>query len=185
MARAWSKCCPLLLASGVKVVIDHLGRVKREDCPHGPAFRAQWCLPSQRDVPGSRLRALHRLGTHDATEILRSFAREIGDERLIWASDCPLRRRESHITCQQTLDSAEGGITGSGEPAAGAFHERLALRGFSLQADAADVLASVAGRFEPLCPACCCCHYRYLDRVNVDFVAIGQSRSESTAAQYG
>jgi len=94
---------PLLLAAGVKIVIDHLGRLKREDCPDGPAFRA---MVSAVAAGRAWIKASgpHRLGADDAAEILRAFAREAGDERLIWASDCPFVGEESHTTYQQTLD---------------------------------------------------------------------------------
>ena len=32
------------------------------------------------------------------------LAREVGDERLVWASDCPFVGEESHISYQATID---------------------------------------------------------------------------------
>jgi predicted TIM-barrel fold metal-dependent hydrolase len=94
---------PLLLASGVKVVIDHLGRITRRDCPDSAAFRA---MVSAVAAGRTWIKASgpHRLGNDDATAILRQIVSETGDERLIWASDCPFVGEESHTTYQQTLD---------------------------------------------------------------------------------
>jgi predicted TIM-barrel fold metal-dependent hydrolase len=93
---------PLLLASGVKIVIDHLGRVTRTDCPDGPAFRAMVAA-----VAGGRtwIKASgpHRIGA-GAGEILNLLVREVGDERLVWASDCPFVGEESRISYARTLD---------------------------------------------------------------------------------
>ncbi len=94
---------PLLLASGVKIVIDHLGRITRRDCPDSAAFRA---MVSAVKAGRTWIKASgpHRLGNDDATAILRRLAQEAGDERLIWASDCPFVGEESLITYQQTID---------------------------------------------------------------------------------
>lgn len=94
---------PLLLASGVKVVIDHLGRVTARDCPDGPAFRGMVAAVAAGHT-WIKASGPHRLGKDDATSILRMLVREVGDERLIWASDCPFVGEESLITYQQTID---------------------------------------------------------------------------------
>jgi predicted TIM-barrel fold metal-dependent hydrolase len=93
---------PLLLASGVKIVIDHLGRVARRDCPHGAGFRA---MVSAAAAGRTWIKASgpHRLGD-GAADILRLLAREVGDERLVWASDCPFVGEKSRISYQQTID---------------------------------------------------------------------------------
>jgi predicted TIM-barrel fold metal-dependent hydrolase len=92
---------PLLLDCGVKIVIDHLGRVARRDCPDGAGFRAMVSA-----VAGGRT-WIKASGPHrvaDATGVLRLLADEIGSDRLVWASDCPFVGEESRITYQQTID---------------------------------------------------------------------------------
>jgi predicted TIM-barrel fold metal-dependent hydrolase len=92
---------PALLASGMKIVIDHLGRVKREDCPDGAGFRAIV------DAAAKGRTWVKASGPHrvrEATQILRRLAQEIGTERLVWASDCPFVGEESQISYQGTLD---------------------------------------------------------------------------------
>src|SRR5688572_9455367 len=92
---------PLLLDCGVKIVIDHLGRVARRDCPDGAGFRAMVSA-----VAGGRT-WIKASGPHrvaDATGVLRLLADEIGPDRLVWASDCPFVGEESRITYQQTID---------------------------------------------------------------------------------
>jgi predicted TIM-barrel fold metal-dependent hydrolase len=93
---------PLLLASGVKIVIDHLGRVARRDCPDGAGFRA---MVSAVATGRTWIKASgpHRLGD-GAADVLRLLAREVGDERLVWASDCPFVGEESRISYQETID---------------------------------------------------------------------------------
>lgn len=92
---------PLLLDCGVKIVIDHLGRVARRDCPDGAGFRAMVSA-----VAGGRT-WIKASGPHrvaDATRVLRLLVDEIGADRLVWASDCPFVGEESRITYQQTID---------------------------------------------------------------------------------
>jgi predicted TIM-barrel fold metal-dependent hydrolase len=92
---------PLLLAAGMKIVIDHLGRLSRQDCPDGAAFRAMVHAVETGRV-WIKASGPHRV--RDSTEILRLLAREVSDERLVWASDCPFVGEESRISYQATLD---------------------------------------------------------------------------------
>jgi len=92
---------PLLLASGVKIVIDHLGRLKAEECPDGAAFRAIV------DAAAKGRTWVKASGPHrvrHATEVLRRLAGEISIDRLVWASDCPFVGEEALISYQGTLD---------------------------------------------------------------------------------
>ena len=92
---------PLLLASGMKLVIDHLGRVPRGDCPDGVAFRT---IVAAVATGRTWIKASgpHRVAS--SVEILRLLAVEVGDDRLVWASDCPFVGEESRISYQGTLD---------------------------------------------------------------------------------
>ncbi len=92
---------PLLLASGVKIVIDHLGRLTPEECPDGAGFRAIV------DAAAKGRTWVKASGPHrvrEATQILQRLAGEIGTDRLVWASDCPFVGEESRISYQQTID---------------------------------------------------------------------------------
>jgi predicted TIM-barrel fold metal-dependent hydrolase len=93
---------PRLLDSGVKIVIDHLGRVARRDCPDGAGFRAMVAAVAAGRT-WIKASGPHRLGDGGG-DILRMFAREVSDERLLWGSDCPFVGEESRITYQQTID---------------------------------------------------------------------------------
>jgi predicted TIM-barrel fold metal-dependent hydrolase len=92
---------PLLLDSGMKIVIDHLGRVARRDCPDGAGFRA---MVGAVATGRAWIKASGPHRVRDAGEILRLLVRELGDDRLIWASDCPFVGEESQITYQDTMD---------------------------------------------------------------------------------
>jgi predicted TIM-barrel fold metal-dependent hydrolase len=92
---------PALLASGVKIVIDHLGRVARRDCPDGAGFRAMVSAVGTGRV-WVKASGPHRLD--GAADVLRWLAREVDDERLVWASDCPFVGEESRISYQETID---------------------------------------------------------------------------------
>lgn len=93
---------PLLQASGAKIVIDHLGRPHRQHGLSPEAFRAMVA-----SVEGGRtwIKASgpHRIGAA-AGEILRTLIGAVGDERFVWASDCPFVGEESRIDYQQTID---------------------------------------------------------------------------------
>jgi predicted TIM-barrel fold metal-dependent hydrolase len=93
---------PHLVDAGVKIVIDHLGRVARRDCPDGPGFRAMVAAVAAGRT-WIKASGPHRLG-NGAGDILRMLAREVSDARLVWGSDCPFVGEESRITYQQTID---------------------------------------------------------------------------------
>jgi predicted TIM-barrel fold metal-dependent hydrolase len=89
---------PLLQASGMKIVVDHLGRVTS---PDDAGFRA---MISAAAAGHTWIKASGPHRVRNASEILRRLAQEVSDERLIWASDCPFVGEESHISYQQTID---------------------------------------------------------------------------------
>jgi predicted TIM-barrel fold metal-dependent hydrolase len=92
---------PLVEASGAKVVIDHLGRLSPRDCPDGPAFRAM-VAAVERGRTWIKASGPHRIG-EGSIDVLRLLVKEVGDERLIWASDCPFVGEESRITYGEAL----------------------------------------------------------------------------------
>lgn len=98
---------PVLEQSGVKVVIDHMGRpdpVLRERCA---GFEAVL-----RSVDKGRtwvkLSGGYRLGEHSVA-LAHTLCSRLGHERLLWASDCPFVGVET-TTYQSTLDWLEQAV---------------------------------------------------------------------------
>lgn len=95
---------PVLLRSGVKIVIDHMGRpdpVLRERCE---GFQAV-LRAVQQGRTWVKLSAGYRLGDH-SVGLAQSLVRELGLRRMLWASDCPFVGAE-HTTYQSTIDWIE------------------------------------------------------------------------------
>jgi predicted TIM-barrel fold metal-dependent hydrolase len=93
---------PLLESSGVKIVIDHIGRHTAEEGVEGPGFRAMLAA-IERGRTWVKLSGAYRLGAH-ATEHARALLHEVGPERLVWASDCPFAGHEGQFTYQSTIN---------------------------------------------------------------------------------
>ncbi len=93
---------PALEASGVKIVIDHIGRHSAEEGVAGPGFQAMLAAIA-RGRTWVKLSAGYRLGPH-ATEHARALLREAGPERLVWASDCPFAGHEGQFSYRSTID---------------------------------------------------------------------------------
>lgn len=93
---------PTLLRSGVKIVIDHIGRPDPATGIEGEGFKAV-----VRAVEAGRtwvkLSAAYRLAPQ-AAEWARELCRQVGYERMLWASDCPFVGMESKVSYGQTLD---------------------------------------------------------------------------------
>ena len=84
---------PALEESGVKVVIDHIGRpdpVLRERCE---GFQAV-VRSIEKGRTWVKLSGGYRLGDHSA-ELAREMCRQVGYDRMLWASDCPFVGAES------------------------------------------------------------------------------------------
>lgn len=92
---------PLLRASGVKIVIDHLGRLSPDDCPDGAPFRA---IVEAVEAGRTWVKASGPHRVPGATQVLRQLAAAVGADRLVWASDCPFVGEESRIGYGATLD---------------------------------------------------------------------------------
>jgi predicted TIM-barrel fold metal-dependent hydrolase len=93
---------PALEASGVKIVIDHIGRPG----PNG-SVNDEWFKAMLRSIEKGRtwvkLSAAYRFGSH-VDSYARELVKQAGPERLLWASDCPFVGEEAHVTYQQTID---------------------------------------------------------------------------------
>jgi predicted TIM-barrel fold metal-dependent hydrolase len=93
---------PGLEASGVKIVIDHIGRPNPSTSINGEGFKAM-LRSIEKGRTWVKLSAAYRLGPH-ATGFARELVKQAGPDRLVWASDCPFVGEESHVTYQQTVD---------------------------------------------------------------------------------
>lgn len=92
---------PQLERSGVKIVIDHIGRpdpVLREKCV---GFEAV-VRSVEKGRTWVKLSGGYRLGAHSAA-LAQELCRQVGYERMLWASDCPFVGVES-TTYQSTID---------------------------------------------------------------------------------
>jgi predicted TIM-barrel fold metal-dependent hydrolase len=93
---------PGLEASGVKIVIDHIGRPDPATGIESEGFRAML-----RSIGKGRtwvkLSAAYRQAPA-AADWARALVSRAGPERLVWASDCPFVGEEARVQYQQTID---------------------------------------------------------------------------------
>jgi predicted TIM-barrel fold metal-dependent hydrolase len=93
---------PALEASGVKLVIDHLGRPEPRTGINSEGFKA--LLRSiDKGRTWVKMSAAYRLGPA-AADYARELVRVAGPDRLVWASDCPFVGLESKVRYQETID---------------------------------------------------------------------------------
>lgn len=98
---------PQLERSGVKIVIDHIGRpdpVLRERCAGFEAVTRS----VEKGRTWVKLSGGYRLGAHSA-ELARELCRRVGYERMLWASDCPFVGQEA-TTYRSTIDWIEAAV---------------------------------------------------------------------------
>lgn len=93
---------PPLEASGVKLVIDHMGRPDPQRGVESEGFQAMLAA-IQRGRTWVKLSGGYRLGPQ-SSDYARALVREASAERLVWASDCPFAGHEGQFTYQQTID---------------------------------------------------------------------------------
>lgn len=93
---------PLLEASGVKIVIDHLGRLNSLQGENKQAFQAI-VASVQKGRTWVKASGAYRIGD-GAADVLTALLDSVGNDRLLWASDCPFVGEESEITYQETID---------------------------------------------------------------------------------
>jgi predicted TIM-barrel fold metal-dependent hydrolase len=93
---------PTLEASGVKIVVDHLGRPDPRTGINSDGFKA--LLRSiDKGRTWVKVSAGYRLGP-PAMEYARELVRVAGPDRLVWASDCPFVGHEGQFPYQATID---------------------------------------------------------------------------------
>jgi len=89
-------------ASGVKLVIDHLGRPDPGTGIDSAGFKAM-LRAIERGRTWVKVSAGYRLGPA-AKGYARELVRVAGPERLVWASDCPFVGHESQVRYRDTID---------------------------------------------------------------------------------
>jgi predicted TIM-barrel fold metal-dependent hydrolase len=96
---------PLIAAievSGVKLVIDHLGRPDPRTGVESEGFKAM-LRSIDKGRTWVKVSAGYRLGPA-AAGYARELLRVAGPDRLVWASDCPFVGHESQVRYQDTID---------------------------------------------------------------------------------
>ncbi|MDX3907076.1 MAG: amidohydrolase family protein [Pigmentiphaga sp.] len=87
---------PTLERSGVKIVIDHIGRPDPVAGVDSDGFRAM-LRSIEKGRTWVKLSGAYRLGAN-ARDCARALCKEAGYDRLMWASDCPFVGAESTMT---------------------------------------------------------------------------------------
>ncbi len=96
------KILPTLEASGVKIVVDHLGRPNPKTGVNSDGFKA--LLRSiEKGRTWVKVSGGYRLGP-SAMDTARELLRVAGPDRLVWASDCPFVGHENQFPYQSTID---------------------------------------------------------------------------------
>jgi predicted TIM-barrel fold metal-dependent hydrolase len=96
------KILPVLEASGVKIVVDHLGRPDPKSGVNSEGFKT--LLRSiDKGRTWVKVSGGYRLGPQ-AKEYARELLRVAGPDRLVWASDCPFVGHEAQFPYRATID---------------------------------------------------------------------------------
>lgn len=96
------KILPTLEASGVTIVIDHLGRPDPRTGINSEGFKAM-ARSIDKGRTWVKVSGGYRLGPK-AVEYARELVRIAGPDRLVWASDCPFVGHEGQFSYQSTID---------------------------------------------------------------------------------
>jgi predicted TIM-barrel fold metal-dependent hydrolase len=96
------KILPTLEASGVKIVVDHLGRPDPKGGINSAGFR-RLLQSIDKGRTWVKISGGYRLGPQ-AQDYARELVRVAGPDRLVWASDCPFVGREGAFPYHATID---------------------------------------------------------------------------------
>lgn len=97
---------PALEASGVKLVIDHFGRPDLQLGVKCEGF-VQMLRAIERGRTWVKVSAAYRLGGDVGAVYGRELLRQVGSDRLLWASDCPFAGHEKEMTYQRAIDAVD------------------------------------------------------------------------------
>ena len=95
---------PHLEQAGLNIVVDHFGR---PDPAQGIACAGfQTLLRSiEKGRTWVKVSAAYRLGLARAEQYGRELLKQVGPDRLLWASDCPFAGFEGKLTYRETIDA--------------------------------------------------------------------------------
>jgi predicted TIM-barrel fold metal-dependent hydrolase len=93
---------PLLENAGPDIVIDHLGRPAPDESKGSAAYNAI-VASAKRGKSWIKASCAYRIGPV-ASEHFQGFLRELGPERLFWASDCPFVGHEGQLQYADTIN---------------------------------------------------------------------------------
>lgn len=93
---------PLLEASGVKIVIDHMGRMNSINGENKKAFEAM-VASVRKGRTWIKTSCAYRIG-EGAKNVFAALLDNVDHERLLWASDCPFVGQENAVSFQESID---------------------------------------------------------------------------------
>lgn len=93
---------PYLERSGVKIIIDHIGRPDPVTGVDGEGFKAV-VASVEKGRTWVKLSGAYRLGAN-ATECARELVRRVGHDKMVWASDCPFVGGEKDTDYQRAIN---------------------------------------------------------------------------------
>jgi predicted TIM-barrel fold metal-dependent hydrolase len=96
------KILPTLEASGVKIVVDHLGRPDPRSGVNSEGFK-RLLASIEKGRTWVKVSGGYRLGPQ-APDFARELLRVAGADRLVWASDCPFVGHEGQFPYRSTVD---------------------------------------------------------------------------------
>jgi len=96
------KILPTLEASGVRIVVDHLGRPNSENDINSDGFK-RLLHSIDKGRTWVKVSGGYRLGPK-AMDYARELVRVAGPDRLVWASDCPFVGHENQFPYKATMD---------------------------------------------------------------------------------
>jgi predicted TIM-barrel fold metal-dependent hydrolase len=96
------KILPTLEASGVKIVVDHLGRPNPRSGVNSEGFK-RLLASIEKGRTWVKVSGGYRLGPQ-AADYARELLRVAGADRLVWASDCPFVGHENQFPYQSAID---------------------------------------------------------------------------------
>lgn len=96
------KILPTLEASGVKIVIDHLGRPEPRAGVNSEGFK-RLLQSVEKGRTWVKVSGGYRLGAQ-SKDYARELLRSAGPDRLVWASDCPFVGHEGQFPYKATID---------------------------------------------------------------------------------
>ena len=94
---------PALEKSGVKIVIDHFGRPDDQKGIQCEGFQMMM-RSMEKGKTWVKVSAAYRLGKDKTVLYGQELLKNLGPDRLLWASDCPFAGFEGKVTYQETMD---------------------------------------------------------------------------------